>query len=259
MLKCVSLQAFERTRRLSPQAAAGRRPGSNRCGGNTATQSDGNRSGVRAIDDPENIQRPRFEVFGARPAGDTVSHRETRYRCFLPDLAGFTGADCTAPLEPDNGVGIRLLCRDSPPAFRIPNFCPVLSAVPTHRLRLLSFQSETFRVCALGKRASCPHPNWGDLESGVPVRAWPARVARYREENSGQGRAFAGGGPGRFLLNLKEVRTTLGRRGGKRAGVARIPVRGTRRTTRQRRDARVLTCISLRRMKRATGTAFPRR
>ena len=34
--------------------------------------------------------------------GDTVSHRVTHYRCFLPDLAGFAGADCTAPLRPDN-------------------------------------------------------------------------------------------------------------------------------------------------------------
>ena len=32
--------------------------------------------------------------------GDTVSHRVTHYRCFLPDLAGFAGANCTAPHEP---------------------------------------------------------------------------------------------------------------------------------------------------------------
>ena len=30
--------------------------------------------------------------------GDTVSHWMTCYRCFLPDLAGFAGSNCTAPL-----------------------------------------------------------------------------------------------------------------------------------------------------------------
>jgi len=29
--------------------------------------------------------------------GDTVSHWFTQYRCFLPDLAGFSGSNCTAP------------------------------------------------------------------------------------------------------------------------------------------------------------------
>src|SRR4029453_9299334 len=30
--------------------------------------------------------------------GDTASHWMTCYRCFLPDLAGFAGSNCTAPL-----------------------------------------------------------------------------------------------------------------------------------------------------------------
>ena len=29
--------------------------------------------------------------------GATVSHWLTRYRCFLPDLAGFSSSNCTAP------------------------------------------------------------------------------------------------------------------------------------------------------------------
>ena len=29
--------------------------------------------------------------------GETVSHWTTYYRCFLPDLAGFAGSNCTAP------------------------------------------------------------------------------------------------------------------------------------------------------------------
>ena len=31
--------------------------------------------------------------------GVTVAHQMTRCRCFLPDLAGFTGSNCTAPLS----------------------------------------------------------------------------------------------------------------------------------------------------------------
>ena len=30
--------------------------------------------------------------------GDTASHWFTQYRCFLPDLAGFSGSNCAAPL-----------------------------------------------------------------------------------------------------------------------------------------------------------------
>ena len=29
--------------------------------------------------------------------GDTASHWFTQYRCFLPDLAGFSGSNCTVP------------------------------------------------------------------------------------------------------------------------------------------------------------------
>ena len=31
--------------------------------------------------------------------GDTASHWFTQYRCFLPDLAGFSGSNCAAPLN----------------------------------------------------------------------------------------------------------------------------------------------------------------
>src|SRR3989440_4839201 len=31
-------------------------------------------------------------------SGDTASHWFTQYRCFLPDLAGFSGSNCAAPL-----------------------------------------------------------------------------------------------------------------------------------------------------------------
>src|SRR5262249_46740123 len=34
---------------------------------------------------------------GEQAKGDTASHWLTRYRCFLPDLAGFSGSNCTAP------------------------------------------------------------------------------------------------------------------------------------------------------------------
>src|SRR5262249_11088696 len=32
-----------------------------------------------------------------RGQGDTASHWFTQYRCFLPDLAGFSGSNCAAP------------------------------------------------------------------------------------------------------------------------------------------------------------------
>ena len=32
-------------------------------------------------------------------SGDTASHWFTQYRCFLPDLAGFSGSNCAAPLN----------------------------------------------------------------------------------------------------------------------------------------------------------------
>src|SRR5207244_8233846 len=33
-------------------------------------------------------------------SGDTASHWFTQYRCFLPDLAGFSGSNCAVPLNP---------------------------------------------------------------------------------------------------------------------------------------------------------------
>src|SRR5262245_37919932 len=38
-----------------------------------------------------------MEKVAGQTQGDTVSHWFTRYRCFLPDLAGFSGSNCTAP------------------------------------------------------------------------------------------------------------------------------------------------------------------
>src|SRR5205809_6513830 len=35
--------------------------------------------------------------------GDTASHWFTQYRCFLPDLAGFSGSNCAAPLNLSSG------------------------------------------------------------------------------------------------------------------------------------------------------------
>src|SRR5437899_12187479 len=32
-------------------------------------------------------------------SGDTASHWFTQYRCFLPDLRGFSGSNCAAPLN----------------------------------------------------------------------------------------------------------------------------------------------------------------
>src|SRR4030095_14995133 len=84
--------------------------------------------------------------------GDTASHWMTCYRCFLPDLAGFAGSNCTAPLCLISGSFLRTLSLaergipkrrewDSNPRWSFPH-----TRFPSVLLKPLGHLSKTLRL-----------------------------------------------------------------------------------------------------------------
>ncbi len=53
--------------------------------------------------------------------GDTASHWFTQYRCFLPDLAGFSGSNCAAPLSLQAVASLKRREWDSNPRWSYPH------------------------------------------------------------------------------------------------------------------------------------------
>src|SRR6266545_6723398 len=54
-------------------------------------------------------------------SGDTASHWFTQYRCFLPDLAGFSGSNCAAPLSLQAVASLKRREWDSNPRWSYPH------------------------------------------------------------------------------------------------------------------------------------------
>src|SRR5438034_8874391 len=81
-------------------------------------------------------------------SGDTASHWFTQYRCFLPDLAGFSGSNCAAPLSLQAVASLKRREWDSNPRWSYPHtrFPSVLLKPLGHLSDGSYFLTATFRL-----------------------------------------------------------------------------------------------------------------
>src|SRR2546427_13103669 len=81
-------------------------------------------------------------------SGDTASHWFTQYRCFLPDLAGFSGSNCAAPLSLQAVPSLKRREWDSNPRWSYPHtrFPSVLLKPLGHLSGGSLFSRSTFRL-----------------------------------------------------------------------------------------------------------------